>query len=84
MKSNKVVIGVLSALLSGGSIAGTMGSIAPASWMQVMTLSAGVAWANSNDTQTFYLNPEVEKTYSADKNTSALFSGELFYGFQLN
>ena len=82
MKANKVVIGALSTFLSSGAIAGTMGAIAPNSWSRVMTLSAGAEWTNSGDTQTLFLIPEVEKTYSADKNTSVLFSGEFFYGWQ--
>jgi opacity protein-like surface antigen len=81
MKPKKVVIGVLSTVLSGAAIAGTMG-VAPNSWLRVVTLSAGAAWTTNGDTQTFFLQPETEKTYSADKKTSTLFIGELFYGWQ--
>jgi opacity protein-like surface antigen len=81
MKANGVVFWSLSALLSGGAMAGSMGSVVP-SWTRVMTLSAGPVWTNSGDTQSFYLQPEIEKTSNADKNTSTLFSGEFYYGWQ--
>ncbi|BCA96477.1 hypothetical protein TUM19329_28380 [Legionella antarctica] len=81
MKANKVALGMLSFFLYGSVLAGTMGD-APRSWAKVFTLSAGPAWTDSGDTQTFFLAPEIEKTYSASKNTSTLFNGEVFLGVQ--
>lgn len=81
MKANKAVLGALSICLYGSALAGTMGE-APRSWAKVMTLSAGPAWTDSGDTQTFFLAPEIEKTYSAAQNTSSLFNGEVFLGLQ--
>jgi opacity protein-like surface antigen len=82
MPTNKLLIASLSAIISGGAIAGTMGSIEPTSWLRVMTLSIGSSWTNSGETQTFYLQPNIKKTFSASKNTHALPSGEFFFGWQ--
>jgi hypothetical protein len=80
MKAYKVVVGALGVCIYGGAMAGTMGEAS--NWRRVITLSAGPAWADSGDTQTFFLAPEIEKTYSAAKNTSTLFDGEVFLGVQ--
>lgn len=48
----------------------------------VFALSIGPAWESNGYTQTFYLVPEVEKTYAADKSTTTLASGDLFLGIQ--
>lgn len=45
-------------------------------------LSAGPTWTSGNKTQTFNLQPEVEKTYTADHNSSVFPSVELFIGWQ--
>ncbi|MCL9683985.1 outer membrane protein [Legionella maioricensis] len=81
MKANKVVVGTLGICIYGGVMAGTMGEV-PNSWARVITLSAGPAWTDSGDTPTFFLAPEIEKTYNAAQNTSTLFDGEVFLGVQ--
>lgn len=48
----------------------------------VVSLSAGPVWESAGQTQTFFLQPEVEKTYSANNTTHALAEGELFVGVQ--
>lgn len=48
----------------------------------VITLSASPTWTNGGETQTFYLGPSIQKTYTANKNTSTLFDGELFLGIE--
>ena len=48
----------------------------------LVTLSAGPAWTNGGETQTFYLQPDNKKTYTADNNTSVIAAGELFFGMQ--
>ena len=48
----------------------------------VFTISAGPVWATAGATQTFYLQPEIEKTYFANKSTTVLADGELFIGIQ--
>jgi opacity protein-like surface antigen len=45
-------------------------------------LSAGPAWQSAGTTQTFYLTPDIEKTYTANKAARALFDGEFFLGLQ--
>jgi opacity protein-like surface antigen len=48
----------------------------------VATFSAGPVWEDAGETQTFYLNPDVEKTYEASSDTNVLGDGELFVGYQ--
>jgi opacity protein-like surface antigen len=45
-------------------------------------LIPGVTWVTGNKTQTFYLQPDVEKTYTADNNANSFPSGEIFLGWQ--
>lgn len=49
---------------------------------QFLSLSIGPAWSNNGTTQTFYLQPNVQKTYSASFNSNILPYGELFLGVQ--
>ena len=63
--------------------AGTMGSVTPSkdqTW--VGSIAAGPSWARGGETQTFFLAPEIEKTYVTRKSTNTLASGELFFGIQ--
>ena len=46
----------------------------------VTTLSLGVAYERAGETQTFYLQPEVQKTYATENSGYALGDGELFVG----
>ncbi len=69
-------------LLTQNSIAGAMGETVKHHWPQVITLSLGPAWTDSSEGQTFFLQPDVEKTYTATKKTNTLFDAELFYGLQ--
>lgn len=48
----------------------------------VVTLSGGPIWPNDGKTQTFYLAPELNKTYTAEHSTNTLAYGELFLGIQ--
>jgi len=48
----------------------------------VATLSVGPVWENAGKSQTFYLAPNIEKTYSANTSSHALVDGELFLGIQ--
>jgi opacity protein-like surface antigen len=59
-----------------------MGPVIQRDWGWVGTLSVGPVWENEGSTQTFYLTPEIEKTYVAHKSSNALPSGELFVGIQ--
>ncbi len=65
------------------SIAGTMGPIAAIKdWTWVGTISAGPIWESAGNTQTFYLAPDIIKTYAASNLTNALTDGEVFVGIQ--
>lgn len=65
------------------ALAGTMGPISvPLKNTIVGTLSAGPLWASAGKSQTFYLTPEVEKTYASNSSTNAFPEGELFLGVQ--
>ncbi|MHB1221998.1 MAG: porin family protein, partial [Gammaproteobacteria bacterium] len=49
-------------------------------WSPVMTLSVGNEWADAGETQRFYLQPDVEKNYVANRKTDTLLGAELFIG----
>ncbi len=59
-----------------------MGLIEPLHQAWVATLSAGPVWENTGQTQTFFLAPEIEKTYAARKSTHTMAAGEFFVGLQ--
>ena len=48
----------------------------------VATLSLGPVWENTGNTQTFYLAPNIDKTYAANHALHALIDGEIFLGIQ--
>ena len=48
----------------------------------VATLSLGPVWENAGNTQTFYLAPNIEKTYAVNHASHALVDGEIFLGIQ--
>lgn len=63
------------------AFAGTMGApLKSCSW--VGSVSVGPVWANAGETQTFFLTPDIEKTYYANKQSNILPEGELFLGVQ--
>lgn len=63
------------------TFSGTQGEFLGSSHFFV-TISGGSVWQNGGKTQTFYLAPEVEKTYVTNKSTQALADSELFFGWQ--
>ncbi|RMX21650.1 porin family protein [Legionella jordanis] len=70
-------------VLGSAAFAGTMGPVMPSKdWTWVASIAAGPVWARGGETQTFFLAPEIEKTYAARKSTNVLASGELFVGIQ--
>lgn len=83
MKHRLVLSLITAGVLGSTASAGTMGPVmAIKDWTWVGSVSAGPVWARGGETQTFYLAPEIEKTYAARKSTNALASGELFVGIQ--
>ncbi|MCW8398836.1 porin family protein [Legionella sp. PATHC038] len=83
MNKNSVVLLLSASLTTSSALAGTMGPITqhPA-WAWVGTVSVGPVWEDGGKTQTFYLAPDIEKTYAATKSTNTLFDGEVFLGLQ--
>ncbi|HAT1746054.1 TPA: porin family protein [Legionella pneumophila] len=70
-------------VLGSTAFAGTMGPAVPSKdWTWVSSIAAGPVWVRGGETQTFFLAPEIEKTYAARKSTNVLASGELFVGIQ--
>ncbi len=52
-------------------------------WQGVASLSLGPGWGNApNTTQTFFLQPDIEKSYVPQSNPSILGYGEVFAGVQ--
>jgi len=48
----------------------------------IATLSLGPVWESAGNTQTYYLAPNIEKTYAANHASNALIEGEIFLGIQ--
>lgn len=72
-----------SVCLSATSFAGTMGPMSmPRAWAPMISLSGGPAWTENGKSQTFYLQPDVQKTYAANNNKTTLATGEIFLGLQ--
>ena len=85
MKRKDVLPALLISFLTSTVFAGSMGPVSQTSnWSWVSTLSAGPIWEHAGETQSFYLTPEIEKTYAAHQSTNALANGELFIGMQKN
>lgn len=82
MKRSNSVIAIWGVVLSSSAIAGTIGAVQPESWRPVVALSAGPTWAQPGETQTFFLQPGIEKTYQALGKVSTFVSGEFFLGGQ--
>ncbi|MBL7481201.1 outer membrane protein [Legionella bononiensis] len=82
----RVLVGVLSGLYAQVTMAGSQGntlkSASNFSETMVISLCAGPSWARAGSTQTLVLEPEIENTYAANKNTNALATGSLFIGLQ--
>ena len=83
MKRKDIFLALLISSLTGTVFAGAMGPVSPSSHSSwVSSLSAGPIWAQAGNTQSFYLTPEIEKTYAAHQSTHILANGEFFIGMQ--
>lgn len=83
MNKSSLVLALSASLATSSVLAGTMGPINQESaWSWVGTISAGPIWESGGKTQTFYLTPDIEKTYAANTSTHTLFDGEVFVGLQ--
>ncbi|MBA2655747.1 MAG: porin family protein [Tatlockia sp.] len=76
---------ILTAFFATTTLAGTMGPVRESSeWSGVATISGGSSWVKAGETQTFYLAPQIVKTYVAQKSSHVLATGNLFLGIQKN
>jgi opacity protein-like surface antigen len=82
MKKSVIIMNLFLGLVSTNSMGGTMGPQSQSNWGWVGSVSLGSTWPNGGAIKTFYLTPEIEKTYKANKSSNALFDGELFLGIQ--
>ncbi len=83
MKKKMTLVFLSASLLVDNTVASTNNPVIQSTdWRWVSTLSMGPIWENGGETQTFYLTPEIEKTYTADHSTRSLFDGEIFLGLQ--
>lgn len=83
-KKNYIKLFVVSCFMNT-AMAGTMGAMDPMftrHWFAA--LSGGPVWAKAGKTQTFYLAPEMEKSYVANKGANTLPAGELSTGVQMS
>jgi opacity protein-like surface antigen len=81
--NHRLFFSVITAWVANQASAGIMGPVmTQKDWAWVGSIAAGPVCANGGETQTFYLAPEIEKTYAARKSTNTLASGELFVGIQ--
>lgn len=70
-------------VLGSTAFAGTMGPVMPSKdWTWVSSVSTGPVWAKAGRAQTFFLTPDIEKSYRASKSSNAFISGEFFAGLQ--
>ena len=84
MRRWNIICFLLAGCIMGATQAGTLGQPYKPSWHWVSTLSAGSVWAQCSESQTFFLTPEIERSYQALKPPKTLANGELFLGVQHN
>ncbi|AHE68404.1 hypothetical protein Loa_02876 [Legionella oakridgensis ATCC 33761 = DSM 21215] len=85
MKNISKIVALCCVLPSMNGTAGTMGAEeVQYHWKPVIGVSVSPSWASGGETQTFFLQPDIEKTYTANKETSSFATGELFLGLQKN
>lgn len=81
MKKNVLVLALSTSFLIGNAFAGTMGPV-KSSWRWLGEFSVGPVWQNGGSTQSFYLDPDIEKSYVANKTTHALADFGVLLGAQ--
>lgn len=83
MKKIALLMAFSANILNHSAFAGDMGNTAPQTkWPWVGTISVGPTWQSNGNTQTFYLAPNIEKTYTANSSTNLMADGEVFLGLQ--
>lgn len=82
-KQMSILLALSSSVFTVTACAGTMGPVSvPSKNTIVGTLSAGPLWASAGKSQTFYLTPQIQKTYASNSSRNAFPEGELFLGVQ--
>lgn len=85
MKKIALLMAFSANMVNHSAFAGDMGSVAPQTkWPWVGTISVGPVWQSNGSTQTFYLTPDIQKTYTANSPSNAMADGEIFLGLQKN
>lgn len=83
MNKHVLLLALSLGFISDNLSAGAMGPILQGlDWRWVGTLSAGPVWEQGGRTQTFYLAPNIEKSYVSNQTIHTLFDGEVFAGVQ--
>ncbi|WP_298624145.1 porin family protein [uncultured Legionella sp.] len=83
MKINKPVAGLLALSVSAMVHGGAMGPIVTEGDKNIIILSGGATWPTGvNGAHSLYFSPELSRTYTLDKATTALGEGTLFVGRQ--
>lgn len=77
----RTIIFLIGIMLANSALAVT-GSEVTSNRQFVIGVSAGSIWASGSKTQTFNLQPDVAKTYTADNNRTAFPGAEVFIGLQ--
>jgi hypothetical protein len=80
LQLNKQLLLCCCAFISNHAFSGTMGEQHINPYM--IGLSAGPSWGSGNKTQTFYLQPNIQKSYVAQSNNQAFTTAELFIATQ--
>lgn len=84
MKVNTLIMASLSAMLSSQAIAQSLWPIMETkNCSPFMTLSLGPTFTGGAESESFYLQPDVAKTYKVNRKVHAFGSGELFLGMQI-
>lgn len=81
MSMNKALNAFTFTILAQNAFAGAMEPQVH-EWARVVTLSIGPAWSAVDETQTFYLQEDTQKSYIALRKNKTLFDGEFFFGWQ--
>lgn len=75
---------ILFGIMLSSSVLADTASKMPCGSRFLVGLSGGPTWVTGNQGQTFNLQPDVKKTYTADNNRSEYFpTGEIFIGWQM-
>ena len=84
MKINTLIVASLSAVLTNQAMAQSLWPIMETtSCSPFMTLSLGPTLTGGAESESFYLQPDIAKTYKVNRKPYAFGSGELFLGMQI-